>query len=1080
MRVWRVGLVLLVLLALGRRASAQTIGELTVGPPPDLSAYAARPLDDVRIEYEGTLFRERQGVVAPRPGDLLRPVDVRRGLRELEATGRYASVRAELIDRDGRLELVYRVVPRRLIVALRSEGGVLGDEPSRRALGLSVGDEVTEATLHASRERLVAEYARAGYPTARVELAAEATDDPLGVLVRVRVEPGPAERVSALRFRVSPSPHHPDLLGRLESFDVRVGQRLDRGRAQLEAEALVLRLVAARYYQARVEVAFEAGGVVELRVWSGPRFSVRVEGHESFAAERIIAALELEERRETNAAALEPLVRDFYVKSGFLDASIRIERHDAPDGLESELYVWVREGARFAGRTRRAAELEREVDGVLSEQFPSVSAVDPVHAEAVDAALGSRTASPRRSPLPNAPYSSYSEPAYEAVRAHLRDLYRAEGFLDAEVGRVTLVRRRCARHTQPGVCVPLEQEEPPPIDCSAPPPAEPASLSTCTPDPARGVRCEPSGTLVLPIFPGRQAMLYDVDLEGNARFSEAELIEVAGFELGAPVRVAEIDLAIQRLREHYAEEGYAFAEVDSALELSPDRTRARLLVSITEREQVYVERIEVRGATRTREPLIRRRLALEVGDRFRRSQVERSERQLDSLGVFTSAAVALEDPGVPARRKVVVVTVTERLPQYLDIKGGFATADGFRVGFEYGHRNLGGQAIALTLRSQLAIRPTGLIPEDDVRARYEAALREGSLNGADMLERRNTLTVGFPEIGLGPLFRFEVELLDVRDNNRDFGLTRDAGVVRLAFLPARSWWMQLGATVERNDAAIIGAEDQRGALEDYVRDNEGSVRVPEGVSLAVTQSLSAAWDRRDKPLAATEGTYLGAGVEHVNATPLDQPPEACVAEADLAYGATCSELFRWTGRISGYVPLGKRGLSLAVSLRSGVITHLRDDSRTYTDRLFFLGGVDSLRGFPQDSLVPQDLADRVLDPDDPLPIESIVLRGGDFFINPRVELRIPLVGSLSTALFVDAGNLWTQAALDGGSGVAPVNPLDLRYTVGTGARVETPVGPLVFDYGFNVSRVLDGLVPSRQEPRFWEDLGAFHFSIGLF
>jgi hypothetical protein len=38
----------------------------------------------------------------------------------------------------------------------------------------------------------------------------------------------------------------------------------------------------------------------------------------------------------------------------------------------------------------------------------------------------------------------------------------------------------------------------------------------------------------------------------------------------------------------------------------------------------------------------------------------------------------------------------------------------------------------------------------------------------------------------------------------------------------------------------------------------------------------------------------------------------------------------------------------------------------------------------------------------------------------------------------------------------------------------------VFDYGFNVERVLDRLNPGRQNQRFWEDLGAFHFSIGLF
>ena len=103
-----------------------------------------------------------------------------------------------------------------------------------------------------------------------------------------------------------------------------------------------------------------------------------------------------------------------------------------------------------------------------------------------------------------------------------------------------------------------------------------------------------------------------------------------------------------------------------------------------------------------------------------------------------------------------------------------------------------------------------------------------------------------------------------------------------------------------------------------------------------------------------------------------------------------------------------------------------------------------------------------------------MIRGGDVFINPRAELRIPLGGSVQTALFVDAGNLW--------SSLRAFRDLTfrLRYAAGTGIRISTPVGPLVFDYGFNLERILDELNPDRKRQRFWEDLGAFHFSIGLF
>src|SRR5690606_24529805 len=99
-----------------------------------------------------------------------------------------------------------------------------------------------------------------------------------------------------------------------------------------------------------------------------------------------------------------------------------------------------------------------------------------------------------------------------------------------------------------------------------------------------------------------------------------------------------------------------------------------------------------------------------------------------------------------------------------------------------------------------------------------------------------------------------------------------------------------------------------------------------------------------------------------------------------------------------------RGWTLALSLRGGIITHLNRDSRTYPDRLFFVGGGDTIRGYPQDSLVPQDLVDQ-LESNPDFTIDQVVLRGGDVFINPRAELRIPLGGSLATAIFLDAGNL---------------------------------------------------------------------------
>jgi outer membrane protein assembly factor BamA len=573
----------------------------------------------------------------------------------------------------------------------------------------------------------------------------------------------------------------------------------------------------------------------------------------------------------------------------------------------------------------------------------------------------------------------------------------------------------------------------------------------------------------IPIKPGPLARLYSVAFEGNLALVDSELLEAADLDLGAPVSPSELEAARRRLVEIYAEEGYAFARIDLELDFSVDHTRAQARFVISEREQVKVSQILVLGARKTDEDLIRGRISLRIGQPYRRSLVRETEERLATLGVFSTVTVGLQDPAVAARYKAVVVQLVERPSQYVDVRPGFSTGEGFRVTFEYGHRNLAAQAIAFTLRTQLGYLPSTFILEDDVRQKYD------SLKFHQRLERRNSARVEFPEIGLGPLFPFSVEGVDVRDNARDYGLTKDAGIVTLTYRPTRRFSTQLAGSLERNDASIFGAE-QKGALQEYVRNNAGTAnlfRVPEGPTLAVAQRLGFSWDRRDTPLGATRGTLLSASIEHVRAVPLGDSAASTSPEAgeDL-FAATVSQFLRFTQRIAGYLRLSEHGSALAASFSWGYNRQLITGSRTYPDRLFFLGGVDSLRGFLQDSLVPEDIAQRLLDPNSGLTLREVVIRGGDVFINPRLELRLPLYKSLQTALFVDSGNLWTDPTR--------IEPWSLRYATGTGLRLPTPVGPLAFDYGINIDRALDQVFPERERRRRWEDLGAFHFSIGLF
>jgi len=516
-----------------------------------------------------------------------------------------------------------------------------------------------------------------------------------------------------------------------------------------------------------------------------------------------------------------------------------------------------------------------------------------------------------------------------------------------------------------------------------------------------------------------------------------------------------------------------------------------------------VSSIYIRGAKITRESLIRSRVALKIGEPYRTSDVRATEERLATLGVFSSVQVGFEDPYVPAKEKVVVIDLVERVPQYFETRPGISSGEGFRLALEYGHLNIARRAIQLTIRTQFGYLPNSFIFENAVRSKYEQDPQLNTFWGR--LTRRNSLAVTLPDIGLGPLFRLRLEGVDVLSNARDFQMQKQASIETLSFMPSRRLTVDLGASLERNVICLFpyGCEPSAADLANYIRSNprfSNAFRVPAGESVAVTQKLGINWDRRNVPLDATSGTWINFTVEHVTAFPVGRKVATVNTESGTVenpFRPTHSEFLRPTNRVAGYIPFGKSGFALALSFRWGLNLQLRKDSRTYPDRLFFGGGFDTLRGFLQDSLIPEDAAQRILSTrngPNPITIADIAIRGGDFFVNPRAEFRMPVSKSLHTALFLDAGNVWTRPpswltlynnyASNSSSGTpqtTTVNYWRLRYSVGTGLRLATPIGPLVFDYGFNVERVLDALnLTAAEKRRYWEDLGAFHFSIGLF
>lgn len=1037
-----------------RNAPAQQPAEprdsTLLAPGPDLSALLGKPLRRVEIVTLGGRWAPDTPITRAVAGQMFHPQLAREAMQELAATGRYADLRSEAFAEDGGVVLRLLVLPRRVIARVKIPGGVLPEEGTLRAAGIAREKAITLFDADRIEERVRDHYRAHGYFQAQVVTEILDTDEASEVVVLLHVTPGPRRYLSRVRFVVDPRPT-PTLQAALIHYTIEQDDAVDEEDFTAADRSLQLRLQRLGWYQAEVNHKL-IDDQLEVLVRPGVRIRVSFEGNRTFDDSELRAALELDESEDRSEITLLNKLGDFYRARGFLDARINVHyRGTSKDAMRDQIFSIRELGlTRVVARRypclsgpRSASDLDAEIDGVLSSTLPSNGVLGPPVAGTGES-LSQRT--PRTQLQEQDAWQTYDEDAYARAVKHLQELYRSEGYLSATVGPAALVRRACDPSLGPAVCKPVgdrdlvseacEEGEAVPI---------PAALS-CSYDPRTGRRCEPDVMLQIPVHIGPQSLLYDLKFEGNSYFVEEQLAELSGLELGEPASYLALERARRKLQDAYADEGFAFAAVEAELELSADNTRARAKFVIGEREQVRVRDIVVQGAERTREEVILRRARFEKGDVFRRRDARRTEELLATLGVFSSVSVLLRDPEVPAREKTVVIAVRERPSQYLEVRPGVSTGEGARLTLEYGHRNVGGDAIQFRLRTQLGYLPDVLILESEVRRKY------GELPISRRLERRNTASVEFPEIGLGPLFRFAVEGVDVRDNSRDYGITKDAFIVTLSYRPEVAFTAALRGSLELNNAEIFGRYEKN-ALETYLRANNSSLlqrllNVPQGQTLAVAQRISVLRDDRDNPFGATRGTLISFSAEHVNAYSLEE-------NLDLT-----SHFMHYLARVAGYLRLSDSGFAFAASLGVGYNQQLQDGSQTYPDRFFFMGGADSLRGFLQASLVPEDIAQNILDPNNPLTINEVTIRGGDVSINPRTELRIPISGTWQTALFVDAGNLWLDAQR--------VDPTVLRYAAGSGLRAATPIGPLALDYGINLDR------------RPWEDFGAFHFSIGLF
>ncbi|MAE31441.1 MAG: outer membrane protein assembly factor BamA [Verrucomicrobiales bacterium] len=203
----------------------------------------------------------------------------------------------------------------------------------------------------------------------------------------------------------------------------------------------------------------------------------------------------------------------------------------------------------------------------------------------------------------------------------------------------------------------------------------------------------------LDLYEGYRYQVGSVAFEGNTLFTDdqirrgVQVIERAVIPLmleGAIFTPTGFNEDRDAIRDFYEAHGYLDTIVRTTRVPNTDRGTIDLVYTIQEGELSYVEKVEIRGNTRTRDKVVRRELAISPGEVFDMVRVELSKRRLQGTTLFDSVETQVEKiPELPNRRNLIIGVEEGRTGRFL-MGFGYSSIEAMfaQVGFVQGNFDL--------------------------------------------------------------------------------------------------------------------------------------------------------------------------------------------------------------------------------------------------------------------------------------------------------------------------------------------------------------------------------------------------------
>jgi outer membrane protein assembly complex protein YaeT len=552
--------------------------------------------------------------------------------------------------------------------------------------------------------------------------------------------------------------------------------------------------------------------------------------------------------------------------------------------------------------------------------------------------------------------------------------------------------------------------------------------------------------ITLEIHEGPQTLVGEVQIVGNAKVPTEELLSRIDTAPDQPYSDYRLAGDRDTILNYYFNNGFPNATLEVSTALLPQKQgHIGVTFTVQEGEQFFVDQVLVSGLGHTRPHVVQRKIKVVPGNPLSQEDMLKTQAALYDLGIFSQVDTAVQNPNGDDPSKNVLID-TREAKRYtfnygvgLEVQTGQPSASQTvpqgktgvspRVSLEITRLNFRGVDHTVTFKGHLGrLQQRALIS-------YNAP---GWLNN----DKLTLLFTGFYDNTLDVTTFTSKRLEGSAQIHQCFGSADQCTSGRP---PTEAIYSMTYRRVQASNLVITS--NLIPILSQPTR-----VGIP---------AVTIIRDRRDNPLESTKGTYntLDAGVA----------ASFFGSEADFS---------RILAQNSSYYSFGKnrpleKRFVFARSTRIGIQnpfgktvilepneTPPVDASLIPLPERFLSGGGNSHRGFGLNQAGPRDLK------------TGFPLGGSALFLN-QLELRLPPVdlpfvgNNINFAIFHDMGNVfakpadmvdnlfrWRQKDPDLCLRQDTSNQCDFNYishAVGLGVHYKTPIGPIRFDFGYNLN-----------------------------